>query len=350
MRRPNRDFNIFNISMLDVMTGALGAVMIIMIVLLTQKIGEESMSCQDIKEELTATTEKLIESNNELKKTKEELQKKTAADKETADKVFNITGIIDATADKVKLTIDKISDLKKELFQSTPQADEDVMAFRIPKKIVMIIDLSGSMAPENNKYNEDRLSQVKAALKMFIAGMDREYYIDIVFFPAFEENINRKIFPDFKIKPEISAECKAYDMRDEAYDNQALTCYKYGYFEGNLKRVLSEEDKYEFYKKIACLKAYHDTPTKAALDFVLTDNRYKDAQGVILFSDGQPDSIRKKQSTKDELLEYIKEKNSSGKKIFTVGIGAEFRNQEDTLAVDFLKKLAARNNGFYIGF
>jgi len=348
MRRPNRDFNIFNISMLDVMTGALGAVMIIMIVLLTQKIGEESMSCQDINEELSETSQKLSETTSELKRTKEELKKKTAADAETADKVFDITKVIDVTADKLKLTINKISELKKELFQGSP--DEELMAFKIPKKIVMVIDLSGSMAPGNNKYREDRLSQVKAALKMFIAGMDQDYYIDIVFFPAFAENIDKKIYPGFKIRPEPSAECKKYDMRDEAYDNPSLKCYKYGYFEGKLTRILSEKDKYNFYKKIACLKAYHDTPTKAVMDFVLTDERYKDARGFILFSDGQPDSIRKKQSTKDDLLKYIKKKNSSGRKIFTVGIGTEFRNQEDTLAVDFLKKLASENEGFYIGF
>ena len=61
-------------------------------------------------------------------------------------------------------------------------------------------------------------------------------------------------------------------------------------------------------------------------------------------------SIRKKQSTVEELLKYIKEKNTSNKKIFTVGVGTEFRNQEDSVAVDFLKELAAQNKGFYIGF
>jgi hypothetical protein len=42
--------------------------------------------------------------------------------------------------------------------------------------------------------------------------------------------------------------------------------------------------------------------------------------------------------------------NKSEKKIFTVGVGTEFRNQEDSEAVDFLKQLAAQNKGFYIGF
>ncbi len=42
--------------------------------------------------------------------------------------------------------------------------------------------------------------------------------------------------------------------------------------------------------------------------------------------------------------------NRSDKKIFTVGVGTEFRKQEDSEAVDFLKELAVQNRGFYIGF
>ena len=50
MKRHNRDISIFNLSMLDVMTGALGAVMIVMIVLLTQKIGVESRFLEHLPE------------------------------------------------------------------------------------------------------------------------------------------------------------------------------------------------------------------------------------------------------------------------------------------------------------
>jgi hypothetical protein len=347
MRRPNRDYNIFNISMLDTISGALGAVMIIMIVLLTQKIGIESMSCQDIKEELTATSGKLSEISEELKLTRTELKKRIAEEPSAVEKVSTITKVMDTTIDKVKQTINKIYEINKELFEKSTGKG---MSFNIPKKIVMLIDLSGSMAPENNKYKEDRLSQLKAAIKMFIAGMDQDYYIDIVYFPAFPENIDRKLYPDFIMKPELDAKCKNFEMRDEAYDNTGLTCYKYGYFEGRLQKVSSEEDKAGFYNKIACLKAYHDTPAEIALDFVLTDNKYRDAEGIILFSDGQPDALRKKKMTTETLLKYIKSKNKSNKKIFTVGVGTEFRNREDSLAVEFSKKLAEQNEGFYIGF
>jgi hypothetical protein len=331
-----------------VFTKAFGAIMIIMIVLLTQKIGEESMSCEDIKEELTATSQKLTETSEELKKTRDELKQKSLKEEPSIiDKVFNVTKVMDATADKFHKTIDKISEINKDLFGPK---QKEAIGFNIPKRIVMLIDLSGSMAQENNKYKEDRLSQVKAAVKMFIAGMDQDYYIDIVYFPAFPENIDSNAFPGFKVKPGLDQRCTKFEMKDEAYDSKNITCYKYGYFEGGLKRVFSEEDKYSFYQKIACLKAYSDTPTKEALDFVLTDPMYKDAQGIIIFSDGQPDVIRKKYMTEDGLLRYIKSKNNSNKKIFTVGVGTEFRNREDTVAVDFSKKLAAQNHGFYIGF
>ena len=354
MKRPNRELNVFNISMLDVMTGALGAVLIIMIVLLTQKIGIEAESCQDISEELKKTTEKLIKTTNELSQTKNELKSYKSTDPSIFEKILNITTIIDSTANKFKQTIKKITQIRKDLLQpkeNVPvESDEDKMIFKIPKKVVLVIDLSGSMNAKRNKYKEDRLSQVKAALKMFIAGMDQEYSIDIVYFPAFAENIDNKKYPSFTIRPVPDKECLKYDMRDEAYDEMNLKCYKYGYFEGRLKNIKSKKDKYEFYKKIACLKAYHDTPTKAALDFILTTERYRDAQGIILFSDGQPDSIRKELLTMNEILDEIKKKNTSNKKIFSIGIGTEFRNQLNTEGVKFLKDLSKQNNGFYIGF
>ena len=352
MKSPNRQFNVFNLSMLDVMTGALGAVLIIMIVLLTQKIGIESESCQDIAQELKSTTEKLIKTKRELSDTRKELKISKSKEPSILENIKTITGIIDITADKINKAIQKIASINRELFSPKPAfvGSDDMVVFRIPKKIVMIIDLSGSMDAKRNKYREDRLSQVKAALKMFIAGMDHEYKIDIVFFPAFSENINNKKCPDFRIQPELDKRCLKFEMRDEAYDDRNLNCYKYGFFEGRLTDILSENNKFKFYKKIECLKAYHDTPTLSALEFVLTEERYRDAEGVILFSDGQPDSIRKGQRTVTELLSFVKEKNRFNKKIFTVGVGAEFRNQENSIGVDLLKKMAKQNLGFYIGF
>lgn len=349
MKRPSREINIFNLSMVDVVTGALGAIMVLMLILLTQKIGIESETCQDVKSELTASSSELSKTTAELAETRKELQKYQTKNPEAVEKVSAITRIIDTTADKFTAAIKKITEIKKDFFK-TPEESDELITFKIPHKIVMMIDLSGSMGSQNNKYKEDRLSQVKAAVKMFIAAMDERYFIDVVFFPAFPENINREIYPGFVIKPQLEARCKSFELRDEAYDNPQMSCYKYGYFEGRLTNITSEKDKYNFYRKIACLEPYHDTPTENALEFVLKKDIYKDSEGIILFSDGQPDSIRKKILTKDQLLKSIREMNRSDKKIFTVGVGTEFRNQEDSEAVDFLKQLAAQNRGFYIGF
>jgi len=349
MKRPGREINIFNLSMLDVITGAFGAIMVLMIILLTQKIGIESMTCQDLKSELMTASSELSKTTAELEEARKELQKYQGKHPETIDRVSAITRIINSTADKFTVTLQKIAEIKKEMF-SSPREAEALITYKIPYKIVMLLDLSGSMAPQNNKYKEDRLSQVKAAVKMLIAAMNESYWMDIVYFPSFSENINRTVYPDFRVQPKPGPECMSYESRDEAYDKSRLTCYKYGYFEGKLINIISEKEKIGFYKKIACLDPYHDTPTEAVLEFVLSATAYADAEGIILFSDGQPDSIRKKTTTREKLLASIKKMNRKGKKIFTVGVGTEFRNQEDSEAVEFLKELAAQNNGFYIGF
>ena len=100
MKRLNREVNIFNLSMLDVMTGALGAVMIVMIVLLTQKIGVESMSCQELKEELLETSDKLAATTAEMRETKKELIKYKKFQPETAEKISGISKVLDVTAEK----------------------------------------------------------------------------------------------------------------------------------------------------------------------------------------------------------------------------------------------------------
>ena len=348
MRKFDRNFNIFNLSMLDVMTGALGAVMAVMVVLLTQKIGAENESCQDLKSELMTTTSELILTKDELIKTREELSREKPDRNTALEKIVNAASMIKKNISEINTTIESIKKVKFE-FASSPD-DKGVMAFKIPKSVVMLVDLSGSMAPDKNDDNEDRLSQVKAAIKMYIASMDQDYKIDIVFFPGFKENIDSGVCRNFAVRPEADKNCLTYERRDDAYDNESLACYKYGFMEGELKPLLTENDKYYFYQKVSCLKPYHDTPTKQAIEFVLTSKRYTSAEGIILFSDGEPDVLKKKIMTLNQFLSSIKKMNSTDKKIFTVGIGREFRNNADTTAVKFLRDLAAQNNGFFLGF
>jgi hypothetical protein len=166
--------------MQEVMTGALGAVMVIMVVLLTQKISTEGESCQDLKSELMTTTSELIITKDELIKTQDELKKEKPDRNTTFEKIISVTSQIRNSLSEVNTTIDSIKKVKFD-FDLSPQ-EKGVMAFKIPKSEVMVVDLSGSMASDRNEDQEDRLSQVKAAIKMYIASMDQDYKIDIVFF------------------------------------------------------------------------------------------------------------------------------------------------------------------------
>ena len=87
------------------------------------------------------TSSKLSETTEELKLTRTELSKKTYRNSFAVEKVSAITKIVDTTVDKVKQTINKIYELNKELFEKSPGKG---MSFNIPKKIVMLIDLSGA--------------------------------------------------------------------------------------------------------------------------------------------------------------------------------------------------------------
>jgi hypothetical protein len=206
-----------------------------------------------------------------------------------------------------------------------------------------MIDLSGSMLPEGNPEKENRIDQVRAGLKMMIATMGKDSELDIVFFPAFA---NLKDTKECNNLYTVPAECKA-KRRDVAYNDDNMNCYRYGSFNKKLISLEDDNVKYDFYKKLSCLKADWNTPTISALKYVLEN--YKNAEGVILYSDGTPDSM-KDGNTVEQLTAEIKAINKDNKKIYTIGVGSEFRNNKNTPAVNFLKKLASDNNGHFVGF
>ena len=361
MQRRNREVTIFNLSMLDVMTGALGAVMIIMIVLLTQKIGaEEDKSPTKLTQNakaLTQNAEELTQKAIELKKkdkyNKEEAQKLIKKAEELSKKALKLTQkAIEIT--KQKLFLKKWEEELKKREEAVKKKEEKLkiipkknveeggkVGFKIPKKVVLMIDLSGSMI--ENPDHENRMDQVRAGLKMMIATMSNKSKVDIVFFPAFA---NLKKTPQCLALYKAPEECKTM-KKHIAYKRDDLNCYKYGSFNGKLISLDNDNVKYDFYKKISCLEANWNTPTVPALKYVLAT--YKDAEGIILYSDGSPDALKKGKSV-DELIKEIKEANKDNKKIYTIGVGSEFRNNINTPAVEFLKKLAKENNGHFVGF
>ncbi len=361
MQRRNKEVTIFNLSMLDVMTGALGAVMIIMIVLLTQKIGAEedksptklSQNADSLAKNAEKLTQKAIElqkkDKESQKETKELIKKATELSKkaiELTKKALEITKqkiFLKEWEDELKKREEAVKKKEKELKVKPKKIVESggKVGFKIPKKVVLMIDLSGSMT--DNPDHENRMDQVRAGLKMMIATMSNESKVDIVFFPTFA---NLKDTPKCKALYKIPAECKS-KRRDLAYKDKNMNCYKYGSFNGKLISLDNDNVKYDFYKKISCLKANWNTPTIPALKYVLEN--YKDAEGVIIYSDGTPDAMKDGKSA-NELVAEVKSLNKDNKKIYTIGVGSEFRNNRNTPAVNFLKKLASDNNGHFVGF
>jgi len=177
---------------------------------------------------------------------------------------------------------------------------------------VFVVDLSGSMddAPEPEK-----LDAVKTGLKMMIATMDDSYKIDIITYPK---------------------------SKDEPF------AAKYG------KLVtVTEQTKYDIYRYLNGLKAYGCTPTRDVMNHVLSSPAYASAKTIVLLSDGVPTKLNGSECVDEDINEVanaITEKNN-GRKINCIGVGNDFRNENmSDPKVRFMKTLASKNDGFYIGF
>lgn len=182
------------------------------------------------------------------------------------------------------------------------------------QNVVFVVDISGSM---DDDPEPQKLDEVRAGIKMMVATMDDTYNIDVVIFPK---------------------------SKDE----------RYGYKYGSLRKV-TQNTKYDVYRYLSSLRAYGCTPTRDVLNFVLTSNQYKDAGTVIFLSDGTPTKrIGETQCDDDDIpdvLNFVKNLNAGKRVINCIGVGADFRNQTPgDPKVEFMKKLASDNGGFYIGF
>lgn len=215
--------------------------------------------------------------------------------------------------EQVKNQNDQLQKQNQELQKQVADCPKIKPGFDIKgETAVFVVDLSGSMddAPEPEK-----LDAVKTGLKMMIATMDENYKIDIVTFPK---------------------------SKDQAYSA------KYG------KLVtVTDNTKYDIYRYLSSLKAYGCTPTREVMDYVLGAPAYAGAKTVVLLSDGVPTKIVGSDCIDEDINEvanYITSKNN-GRKINCIGVGADFRNEVMTdPKVKFMKILADKNNGFYIGF
>ena len=112
MKRSRKEVVIFNLSMLDVMTGALGAVMVVTIVLLTQKIGaEEESSPVKLSENATVLTNKALTMQSRAIASKDaELEEKA---REIAERARQVTERMSEITNEYTILKEKEEELKE---------------------------------------------------------------------------------------------------------------------------------------------------------------------------------------------------------------------------------------------
>ena len=173
--------------------------------------------------------------------------------------------------------------------------------------ILFIVDCSGSMVT-NNCNNEDRLSSVKAGVKMLIATTTEIDNIDVISFQGNNNHIKAK-----------------FQMLKPA--NQSI--------------------KLELYDFLYHLEAGGATPTKSVLEYAFEN--YNNLSDIVFLSDGDPSD-----GEMDEIVILVGNYNSQREnkvQINCIGVGCDFFNDPNSIKVQLLRKLARENeNGFFISF
>ncbi len=282
-----RDINIFNIAFLDLISGALGAVIILYVAVPKNKPIE--LPPTEKIEKIATVPEEVF---NQLKK----VQQNTEAEKEKL-------------AEEVKELNEKLVALTKEQATTTdkPASGEKIdVGFSFKgKKIIFIIDVSGSM------IHEDRMGQVKAGLKMFVTSLTPDYSIDVIFYPDGTRGAYRSLW--------------------------------------GFTQEMSERNKKDVYQYLNALFPFGATPTRDVLKYAL--GHYRQITDIVLLSDGAPTLKNSSQvDNVNGLLKEIQDLNQGRVQINTIGVGSDMAAGIKSVKYDFLRDLSKQNEGFFHPF
>lgn len=274
--RKRRQIELFSLSFLDLISGALGAVIILYVAIpkskpvQSPKVDTEKVA---MKEELQTTKDKI----EQLQKQLEEANRKIAATPVQVQVEQPVAGGLDAD-----------------------------IGFKFKgKNIVFIIDTSLSM------IEEDRMSQVKAGLKMLLTSLPGSFKIEIVQFPHGERAPFRSMWGTTK---EFSG--------------------------------INRMDSFDF---VYALRPMGGTPTRDTLMFVLQN--YDNLSDIVLLTDGAPTYHNSnKRDDIYEILRLVREQNPNKVQINTIGVGSNFLKDKTSDQYKFLSLLSSENNGFFVGF
>lgn len=273
--RKRRQIELFSISFLDLLSGALGAVIILYVAIPKNKpveVPKEDIVKETLKKDLASERE-----------TNDELKKKLAIAMEN---------------------IEKLSAIKTDV-KSPGGLDADIGFNFKGKNVVFIIDTSYSMT------EEDRMTQVKAGLKMLLTSLPGDFKIEIVQFPLGQRAPFRTMWQTTKE------------------------------FKG-----LNRMDAFDF---IYSLRPSGGTPTRDTLLFVLKN--YPSISDIVLLTDGVP--TYHNSNKKDDIYEILRlarEMNTNKVQINTIGVGTNFLSDKTSDQYKFLSLLSSESNGFFVGF
>jgi Mg-chelatase subunit ChlD len=285
-----RDSSPFNLALLDIITGALGAVIILYVAV------PKANPLEDKIEEIQKSVKQKEENIKELKAELEQLKVLRAS----AEKA-----ILENEELRNQITETQVEVKEEEKKNNDGQTLDIGFKFK-GRSIVFAIDTSRSM------LDEDRMSQVKAGLKMLLLSMPKGYAIDIVQFPNGRRTAYRPLF--------------------------------------NQMKQLGIEAKYDAMDFIYAMKPLGATPIRDTLNYIFKN--YTEISDIVLLTDGEP-SIHESPIKDDiyDLLSHISKLNGVRKiQINAIGVGQDVLKDKTGNAYQFLKLLSEQHGGFFVGF
>lgn len=297
VKRPNRNLEVFSLSALDLFASAMGAFMIVTIILFPYYLNRQATE----------------DEAGQIEATRQEAARKTAAARVRAEQL----ALDLATAEAARSSAEDLKDLEEEIAKteaavvaqkeklaSLAERFDRTVPFSIlgiqtnAAKFVIAVDMSGSM----NQYKPiigETVARTLAPLK------EETQFAMVGFHGGGRDPVLIHHWPSDRIMRPATA----------ANKNEA-------------RRALGRWINLFGGK----------TPTLEALGEVLE----YDPEAIILMSDGAPTSV----PTPDEIVDMVTRENRNGAEIHSVAIG---EYTEDVNLIAFLRDLASKNNGSFVG-
>ena len=205
MRARNREFNILNMSFLDVICGAMGAFLIIMVILMPyykQEAKDFVQSIGKLRQELAKSSQRLEETETKLGRAEEksreleqEHQKAKSQNQELTEKAKSQNQELDKTSQRLEETELELAEVRRELNQKII-ASLFGLAIR-EKKIVVLMDLSGSLRADpmtsGGTHCIGCIETLLRAIKGIAYKLDETFEIGLIGFHAPLSKVNSSV-------------------------------------------------------------------------------------------------------------------------------------------------------------